>query len=199
MQNAHMHVSHSDYSGDYVEWWNSTVRRTRAGMVALGIALVLVGIFAAWAPFSMYEFVQIVASVALIVHGVAQVVGYFSMPEGVRSPTLVVAGVLNALLGVMIFALPAYLMVEVSVYMLAFLFIITGIERISFSIKTRHIEESHSVLMMVTGVLNVILGAVFFAAPFFMSLAVSYVVAAYLIIGGAMLIIEAFSMREIKE
>lgn len=187
-----------DHVGDYVERWNAGVRRTRTWMIVLAVVLILIGAASVIAPFGLYELIQTLISVTLVAGGVGQVVSYARTPELFRSPTSLVMGVLNALLGVLLFVLPAYLTASTIVFLLAFLFIIAGAERITSARHLRYFGVDGTGLATVTGVLNIIAGVVFLLMPAFSSLAFSYVVAAYLIVGGVSLLAEALTMHPIE-
>ena len=187
-----------DSSFDHVERWNSGVRRARLWMILLAVALILVGMGSAVAPFGLYELIQTLVSVALVVGGVGQVVSYARTPELFRSATMLVMGVLNALLGVLLFVLPAYLTAGTIVFLLAFLFIIAGAERITTARHLRYFGVEGTGLATATGVLNIVAGVVFLLMPAFSSLAFSYVLAAYLVVGGVSLLAEALTMHPIE-
>ena len=56
-----------DHVGDFVDRWNSGVKKTRAWMIVLAVLLILVGAASAFAPLSLYELIQTFVSVALMV------------------------------------------------------------------------------------------------------------------------------------
>ena len=74
-------------------------QRTKAAMIAWGVVLVLAGVFAIAAPYSLYAAIQLVAGVALVVHGRGAVYAYIKTPELFRNSALVVSGILNGLVG----------------------------------------------------------------------------------------------------
>lgn len=187
-----------DHVGDFVERWNASVRRTRTWTIVIGVLLVLVGIASAVAPLSIYALIQGVVAAALIAGGIGETVSYARTPELFRSPTMLVMGVLNALLGVMLLALPAYLTAGTVVFLLAFLFIISGAERITYARRMRYFGLPDSGLTTFTGVLNVVCGVAFLLMPAFSGVVIGYVIAAYLIVGGASLVVEGVSMRPIE-
>lgn len=187
-----------DHVGDFVERWNASVRRTRTWTIVIGVLLVLAGIASAVAPLSIYALIQGVVAAALIAGGIGETVSYARTPELFRSPTMLVMGVLNALLGVMLLALPAYLTAGTVVFLLAFLFIISGAERITYARRMRYFGLPDSGLTTFTGVLNVVCGVAFLLMPAFSGVVIGYVIAAYLIVGGASLAVEGVSMRPIE-
>ena len=189
--------SNFDHVGDFVDRWNSGLRHARAWTVVIGVLLVLAGFATAAAPYGVYAFIQGAAAAALVVGGVAGIASYVHTPELFRSPATLVMGVLNALLGLMLMTLPAYLTAGTVVFLLAFLFIVSGAERITYARRMRYFGLPNAGMATVTGVLNVACGLVFFLMPAFSGVVIGYVLAAYLIVGGASLLVEAISMRPI--
>ena len=186
-----------DHVGDFVERWNAGVRRARGWTVAIGALLLLAGVASAAAPIGVYALVQGLVAAALLVGGAAQIVSYARTPELFRSPTMLVMGVLNALLGVMLLALPAYLTAGTIGLLLAFLFIISGAERVTHARRRRYFGLPDSGLTTFTGVLNIVCGVAFLFMPALSGIVFAYVVAAYLIVSGLSLIAEGLSMRPI--
>ena len=187
-----------DHVGDFVERWNAGLRKARAWTIGIGVLLVIAGLATAMAPYSIYALIQSLAAAALIVGGVAEVFSYARTPELFRSPTMLVLGVLNAILGVLLLALPAYLTVGTVVFLLAFMFIISGAERVTFARRMRYFDLPDTGLTTVTGVLNIVFGVVFLLMPAMTGMVFSYVIAAYLVVCGASLLAEAISMRPIE-
>lgn len=190
--------SNFDHIGDFVERWNAGVRRTRVWTIAIGVLLVIAGLMSFSAPFSLYLAIQGLVSIALIAGGAGQVASYVRTPELFRSPTSLVMGVLNALLGIMLLVLPAYLTAGTIVFLLAFMFIIAGAERITYARRLRYFEVGGTGVITATGVLNIVAGVVFLLMPAFSSLVFGYVMAAYLIVGGVTLLVEGVSMKPIE-
>lgn len=186
-----------DHVGDFVERWNEGVRGTRALAIGLGALLALAGVASLASPLSLYAVIQTVIAVALIAGGAAGIVGYVRMPELFRSPVALVTGILNALLGVLVLALPSYLTAGTLTLLLAFLFIASGAERLSSAHRMRYFGFEGTGVSTATGVLNIVAGMVFLIAPLFSSLVLGYLMAAYLIVAGASLMAEGVAMRPI--
>lgn len=187
-----------DYADDFATRWNEGYRRARTWMIVLGVLLALVGVASALDPFSIYAFVQAVIAAALIVGGASQLVSYARTPELLRSPATLVMGVLNALLGIMLLTLPAYLTAGTVVFLLAFLFIIAGAERITSARRMRYFGLPSSGVNTAVGVLNVVAGVAFLLLPVASGVVLGYVMSAYLVIGGVTLIVQGVSMRRIE-
>ena len=187
-----------DYADDFASRWNEGYGRVRTWMIVAGVLLMLVGIASAFDPFSIYALVQGLISVALIAGGVGGVVTYARAPELLRSPATLVMGVLNALLGVMLLALPAYLTAGTVVFLLAFLFIIAGAERITSARRMRYFGLPSSGLNTAAGALNIVAGVAFLLLPLASSAVLGYFMSAYLVVGGVTLLAQAASMRRIE-
>ena len=189
--------SNFDHVGDFVERWNAGVGRVRTAAIVAGVLLALAGVGVAAAPYSIYVVIQAVAAVILIACGVGRVVAYGRTPELFRSPTMLVTGVLNALLGLMLLALPAYLTAGTLTFLLAFVLLVMGAERITSARRMRYFGVEGTGAATALGVVNVIAGAVFLLMPLFSGLVLGYLVAGYLVVAGVCLVVEGISMREI--
>lgn len=194
MQN---YSAHFDYAGDFVDRWNRTLRKTRLWMVALAAAMVLVGVASIFAPASMYALIQGIVATVLLIRGGSQVISYAGASELAQNSPLLVTGLLNALLGVMLLVLPGTVTAGAIAFLLAFMLILTGAERISFARRMRYFEISGMRGAMAMGIVNVALGVLFVFSPLFTSMVFAYAVAAYLIVGGISLLVEALTMRRI--
>ena len=186
-----------DYVSDYIDQWNRQIRATKIWMAVIGIVLVITGLASAIAPFSMYAFIQTFAAVALIMHGASHLVSYFQTPQFFRNGATLASGLLNALLGILLLALPAMLTAGTIVFLLAFLLVTMGIERISFAQNMKYYQLGGSTAGMITGIVDIVLGIVFALMPLFASAAISILISAYLVVAGVALIVESLSIKRI--
>lgn len=184
-----------DYVSDYIDQWNRQIRATKIWMAVIGIVLVITGLASAIAPFSMYAFIQTFAAVALIMHGASHLVSYFQTPQFFRNGATLASGLLNALLGILLLALPATLTAGTIVFLLAFLLVTMGIERISFAQNMKYYQLGGSTAGMITGIVDIVLGIVFALMPLFASAAISILISAYLVVAGVALIVESLSIK----
>lgn len=186
-----------DYVSDYIDQWNQQIRATKIWMAVIGIVLVITGLASAIAPFSMYAFIQTFAAVALIMHGASHLVSYFQTPQFFRNGATLASGLLNALLGILLLVLPATLTAGTIVFLLAFLLVTMGIERISFAQNMKYYQLGGSTAGMITGIVDIVLGIVFALMPLFASAAISILISAYLVVAGVALIVESLSIKRI--
>lgn len=189
--------SNHDYVNEFVETWNAQIKGAKVAMAVLGVLFVVAGVFSALAPMSMYATIQLVAAVLLIVHGVGQIASYLRTPEFFRSGTVLVAGILNALLGVLLFMLPPTAAAGTIVYLIAFMLILTGVERITFARQMSFYQLPGHSAGTVTGVLNIILGVLILLSTGLTAIVVAFIISGYLIMAGVTLIVEAISLKRI--
>ena len=187
-----------DYVNEYIDRWNRTAGRAKVGMIVLGVVLAIAGVAVILAPMGAYLMVQAVIAAILIVHGIGQVATYIQTPEFFRNGAQLASGILNAALGIVLLVLPSTVTAGAIIYMLAFLLIMTGIERISFARQMRFYQIPASSMGTATGVLNIILGVAFIFMPLAGGIALSYLLATYLIAGGITLAVEGVSIKKIE-
>lgn len=187
-----------DYVNEYIDRWNRTAGRAKAGMIVLGVVLALAGVTVVLAPMGTYLLVQTIIAAVLIIHGIGQVATYIQTPEFFRNGAQLASGILNAALGIVLLVLPSTVTAGAIIYMLAFLLIMTGIERISFARQMRFYQIPASSMGTATGVLNIILGVAFIFMPLAGGIALSYLLATYLIAGGITLVVEGVSIKKIE-
>lgn len=187
-----------DYVNEYVNLWNRRIGSAKIWMIILGILLVIMGIVSVTAPLSMYAFIQDFIAAVLIIRGVSDVIGYVQTPAFFRNGATLAAGILNALLGFLFLALPTVFTATTLGLLLAFLLIMTGVERLSFAHSMRYYQIEGSSAGTVMGIVNIILGVILAFTPLFTGVVLTYLIAAYLIVAGATLIVEGVMIKRIE-
>ena len=187
-----------DYVQELIDTWNSRRKKIRITYFIIASVLLISGILTAIFPIRIFSFMQYLAAVAVIVIGVCHFVAFASMTYYYRDYMLLLSGILNILIGVMLFIMPVTLTVQVFTFMLAFILIFSGVEKLSLASRLRYFRIPHTGSLTFSGILNIILAVVFLLLPFVSALALNYILAAYLIIIGAALLIEAAGMHKIS-
>lgn len=187
-----------DYVNEYASIWNERIGKAKTWMIVLGIVLALAGIASAVAPLGMYAIIQGVIAAVLIVRGVSNIAGYLQTPEFFRNGATLASGILNALLGVLLLMLPASFTASTLGFLLAFLLIMTGVERLSFARSMRYYHLDNSSAGTAMGIVNIILGVVLAFTPLFTSVVLSYLLAAYLVVAGVTLVVEGIAIKRIE-
>lgn len=190
--------SHQDMLSAYRDRWNRGFKAGKAFFIILAVLMILAGVVTFLYPLNLYAVVQAVVAAMLLVHGIMQVVSFIRATGLFKDPMLMVTGVLNALLGIVLLMLPTAFTATTLTFIMAFMLIMIGAERISHASHMRYFGMPGSGVTTVSGVLNIILGIVFLLAPIFSSVVLSFMVSAYLVGTGVTLLIEAISMRRIE-
>lgn len=186
-----------DYVQELIDTWNRRRKKLRTTYFIIAAILLIAGILTAIFPIRIFSFMQYLAAVAVIVIGVCHFVAFASMTYYFRDYMLLLSGILNILIGVMLFIMPVTLTVQVFTFMLAFILIFSGVEKLSLASRLRYFRIPHTRSLTFSGILNIILAVVFLLLPFVSALALNYILAAYLVIIGAALLIEAAGMHKI--
>ena len=187
-----------DYVQELIDTWNSSRKKMRTAYIIIAAVLLIAGILTAVFPVSIFAVMQYFAAAAVIVIGIYHFVTFASMTYYFRDYMLLLSGILNVLIGIMLFFMPVALTVQVITFLLAFLLIFSGAEKLSLASRLRYFRIPHTGSMTFSGVLNIILAVIFLLLPFVSALALNYILAAYLIIVGIALLIEAAGMHKIS-
>lgn len=184
-----------DYVQELIDTWNSRRKKMRAAYIIIAALLLIAGVLTAVFPVGIFTVIQYFAAVAVITVGIYHFVAFASMTYYFRDYMLLLSGILNVLIGIMLFVMPVALTVQVITFLLAFLLIFSGAEKLTLASRLRYFRIPHTESATFCGVLNIILAVVFLLLPFVSALALNYILAAYLVITGIALLIEAAGMK----
>lgn len=167
-------------------WWMFLLR---------GIAAIIFGILALVWP-GLTLFVLIISfGVWIIFDGVIEIWNGFTNREGHdRWWVDVLLGLAGIIAGILIISLPGITAV-VAMYYIGAWMVVTGILQVFYAIKLRQ-EISGEFLMILTGILSVILGIIFFASPGKGAVSLVWVIAIYAIVFGIFLIMFSFKAKK---
>src|SRR5699024_10866901 len=147
----------------------------------MAAVLLLAGVLTAVFPVGIFAVIQYFAALAVIIIGIYHFVAFASMTYYFKDYMLLLSGILNVLIGVMLFVMPVTLTVQVITFMLAFLLIFSGAEKLSMASRLRYFRIPHTGSLTFSGILNIILAVIFLLLPFVSALALNYILAAYLL------------------
>ena len=165
-----------DYVQELIDTWNRRRKKMRTAYFIMAAVLLL----------------------AVIIIGICHFAAFASMTYYFKDYMLLLSGILNVLIGVMLFVMPVTLTVQVITFMLAFLLIFSGAEKLSMASRLRYFRIPHTGSLTFSGILNIILAVIFLLLPFVSALALNYILAAYLLLTGAALLVEAIGMHKIE-
>ena len=190
--------SEFDYVQELIDTWNKKRKKVRTAYFIIAAVLFLAGILTAVFPVRVFAVIQYLAAAAVIVIGIYHFVAYTSMTYYFKDGMLIMSGILNILIGIMLLIMPVTLTVQVITFMLAFLLIFTGAQMISFASRLKYFQIPNTGSLTFSGILNIILAVIFLLLPFVSALALNYILAAYLVITGAALFVEALGMHKLS-
>lgn len=167
-------------------WWLFLLR---------GLAAVIFGILALVWP-GLTLFVLIISfGVWIIFDGVVEIWNGFTNREGHdRWWVDILLGLAGIVAGILIISLPGITAV-VAMYYIGAWMVVTGILQVIYAIKLRE-EISGEWFLILTGVLSVILGIIFFIFPGSGAVSLVWLIAIYAILVGIILIVFSFRARK---
>lgn len=186
-----------DYVQELIDTWNKNRRKIRTAYFVIAAVLIIAGILTAVFPVSIFAVIQYLAAIAVIAVGIYHFITFSSMTYYFKDYMLLLSGILNVLMGVMLFIMPVTLTVQVTTLLLAFLLIFNGVEKLSLASRLRYFRIPRTGSLTFSGILNIVLAVIFMLLPFVSALALNYILAAYLVLTGAALLIEAAGMHKI--
>lgn len=187
-----------DYVQELIDTWNRRRKKMRTAYFIMAAVLLIAGVLTAVFPVGIFAVIQYFAALAVIIIGIYHFVAFASMTDYFKDYMLLLSGILNVLIGVMLFVMPVTLTVQVITFMLAFLLIFSGAEKLSMALRLRYFRIPHTGSLTFSGILNIILAVIFLLLPFVSALALNYILAAYLLLTGAALLVEAIGMHKIE-
>lgn len=187
-----------DYVQELIDTWNRRRKKMRTAYFIMAVVLLIAGVLTAVFPVGIFAVIQYFAALAVIIIGIYHFVAFASMTYYFKDYMLLLSGILNVLIGVMLFVMPVTLTVQVITFMLAFLLIFSGAEKLSMASRLRYFRIPHTGSLTFSGILNIILAVIFLLLPFVSALALNYILAAYLLLTGAALLVEAIGMNKIE-
>ena len=186
-----------DYVQELIDTWTKNRRKVRTAYFVIAAVLIIAGILTAVFPVSIFAVIQYLAAIAVIAVGIYHVITFASMTYYFKDYMLLLSGILNVLMGVMLFIMPVTLTVQVTTLLLAFLLIFNGVEKLALASRLRYFRIPRTGSLTFSGILNIVLAVIFMLLPFVSALALNYILAAYLVLTGAALLIEAAGMHKI--
>jgi uncharacterized membrane protein HdeD (DUF308 family) len=187
----------NDYGEELRGFWNENVKsfRTRAWIAA--ILMILCGIFCLFFPVESMLVMEVIASILLIVMGASEIYEYTKLPVYFRTAGPVVSGVLNILLGILLLTSTSENLIIAYGFIFGIGLITFGIEKISAYSHMRFFSFGGLGWLMASGILSILCGVALIFVPQ-ASVAISVLVAIYLIAGGISLAIDAANAKELK-
>lgn len=167
-------------------WWLFLLR---------GLAAIIFGVLAlAWPGLTLFVLI-ISFGIWIIFDGVVEIWNGFTNREGHdRWWVDILLGLAGIIAGILIISLPGITAV-VAMYYIGAWMVITGILQVFYAIKLRE-EISGEWFLILTGLLSVVLGIIFFIFPGSGAVSLVWLIAIYAIVFGIILIVFSFRARK---
>ena len=188
----------TDLGRAFAEQWNQRLRSVRIASFIVSILMLVFGVLCVVYPIASVRVLSILAAVCIAAFGVFEIAECCTLPLFMRSGGAMAAGVVNVLFGVLLLCSPTEVTISTFALLFAVMLMLFGIEALVLSSKLRFLGVSNSGWVVASGILNLLASAVFFILPMASAVFLNYVIAVYLLVGGATLLIEAFSMNDLK-
>jgi uncharacterized membrane protein HdeD (DUF308 family) len=173
---------------DKKHWWQVAVR----GLIALIFGIMLL----AWPGVSLFIFAILFGAFAFV-DGIFTLVAAVNYKAGAgRRTWLFVRGILGIIVGIITFFWPAITMLAL-VLLIGAWALVTGIMELIFAFSAVR-ETGAKWLFAVSGILSIILGILLLVSPLAAAIAVIWVIGAYAVIVGIVLIVLGFRLRSSK-
>ena len=173
---------------DKKHWWQVAVR----GLIALLFGIMLL----AWPGVSLFIFAILFGAFAFV-DGIFTLVAAVNYKAGAGQRTWLFArGILGIIVGIVTFFWPA--ITELALVLLIGAWaLVTGIMELNFAFRSVR-ETGSKWLFAVSGILSIILGILLLVRPIAAIIAVIWIIGAYAVIAGIVLIVLGFRLRSSK-
>lgn len=189
--------NNTDYRQEFRQYWNSNVKKFRTGSFIAGIVTILLGILCMVFPVKTIVVIEVIASIALIAAGIAEIAAYSGSPVYLRFSGSLLNGLLNIMLGIMLLSSPKEALIATYAWLFAIALLMFGISELSLRNRLKFFGVEDTSGLMINGVLSIIFSFVLFFIPQ-ASIAISYILAIYLIVGGVTALINGVNAKELK-
>ena len=188
-----------DYAEELREKWNENVKKARWSAIIIAIVMIVVGVLCFIYPADSFAFMLFVAAIALIAHGIAEIVSFYQAPMFMRDPMALLNAVFSFLVALILFSMPVEVTASMLGIVVAFMLLSNGFEKLGLGWRLGYyLDESHGWITF-SAVLDIVCAVLFFLSPITGIATVGYIIAAYLMIAGVALLIEGISFKPISK
>ena len=98
-----------DYVNEFIENRNDKMKSLKTTCIIISIILIAAGALCVIFPLQVFKVIQYIVGISLILNGVYSIIEYIETTEYFRDPILIIMGILNILMGVLLFFMPVAL------------------------------------------------------------------------------------------
>lgn len=188
----------NDIIDQFTKTWNRKVRSVRTFAFIISILMLVLGVLCCIYPIESMTALEYITALAIMTAGVYEIISYAQSMVFFRMPGSLMAGVMNIIIGLLLFCSPASATISAFAYMFALLLLTFGIDKLAYCGKLRFLGITGTGWVTASGILDIIASVVFIFLPMDSTIALTYILAIYLFIGGITLFIEAVSIKDMK-
>jgi uncharacterized membrane protein HdeD (DUF308 family) len=183
-----------NYQDEFRGFWNQNVKKYRRWALILGIVMIILSILCFTNPIRSMYVLEVIASIVMICIGIGGIATYSSTPVYFRFGGSLISSILNILLGIMLILSPAQEMMMTFAFIFGIEMMSFGIQELSVSHRLKFFGIADTGVHTFSGVMNIICAFILFFMPQ-VSIAISWIIAAYLLIGGISLLINGINAK----
>ncbi|MCH3943551.1 MAG: DUF308 domain-containing protein [Atopobiaceae bacterium] len=169
------------------------LKRTKATVIVMGVALLVLGVAIFVNPASATMFITLLLGWVLVITGVYTLAMCFAHRLPVLSQADLLIGLLELIPGVLILAWPGFFVLYLSV-ILGVIILVTGVNDLSEAMVEKNLGIEDWWKVLVAGILTILLGVLLFMSPFAFANAVMMIAGIALVFDGVTEIITGFRM-----
>lgn len=178
--------------------WNKHLRSTRIWGFIASILMIVIGILCLVYPVQTTYAIEVIASIALLLFGIWEIIEYFQRPPFLRMGPGLASGILNIILAIMLLTSPAPDLLLSFGFLFGLDLLMIGFEQVTATGRLGSIGITGTGWMTADGVLNIICGILLLFMPMASVGAVSFLLALYLLVGGINLFILCINAKDLK-
>lgn len=175
--------------------WDKYLKSVRIWGFIAAFLMILIGVLCFIFPVATTYFLEVVASIALLLFGGWEIVMYMRSSPVLRSGAMLVSGILNVILAIMLLLSPVETVLATFGLLFAMNLLIIGFEQLTVSGRLRAVGVVETSWVTVNGVINLIAGIILLFMPMASAVAVTFVLAMYLLFAGITLLIECINVK----
>lgn len=178
--------------------WNRNLRSMRVWGIIAAIFMIIVGFLCIVYPVQTTYAIEVMASVAILCFGIWEIVRYAQTTAFLRTGVRLASGILNVILGIMLLTSPAPDLLMSFGFLFGLDLMMLGFEEVTATSRYSAIGVTGTGWLTATGVLNIIFGIILLFMPIGSVVAVSVLLAMYLIFGGISLLIISIRAKDLR-
>ena len=186
-----------DFEEEFKLNWNRKVKRMRWICLLLGLVMIAIGAACIFYPIQTFDVMKTIVSVIIIGFGIYSIINYCLTSSYFKEPISIITGIINILFGILLLKTPSAITAVSLTFMFAIILMFCGAEKIAFSRRFSFFGMINTGAYTFSGIITILLSIIFLILPWTSAIIINYVLAAYLIIDGITLLIDAINMKKI--